>query len=100
MSIEITNIVEIIIALLGALITAFLIPWLRSKISATKREQIAETVRVLVKSAEQLFGAGKGEEKLQYVVMALKQAGYAVNIEDVSDKLRAMIEAAVLELGK
>ena len=47
------------------------------------------TVRTLVYAAEQLYGAGKGAEKLDYVIKELEARGFTVD--------RAAIEAAVAE---
>ena len=39
--IDITTVIEAVLALIGALITAFLIPWIKNKTSAEKLEQIS-----------------------------------------------------------
>jgi hypothetical protein len=49
--------------------------------------------------AEQIYGAGKGRNKLEYVAAALRAKGYYVDTDSVTDEIRAMIEAAVRELG-
>ena len=97
---NITNIIEIVIALIGVVISSFLIPWLKSKTTEVQRERISAVVKTLVSAAEQLYGAGCGAEKLAYVEAALKGMGYTIDIDDTGDSLRAMIEAAVLELNK
>lgn len=99
-TVNLTPIVEIVISLIGILLTTFLVPWLKNKLSAQKLEMTMVIVKSLVKAAEQLYGAGHGDEKLQYVVDAMKAQGYEINLEDITDKLRAMIEAEVLELDK
>lgn len=97
---DITNIIEIVIALIGALITAFFIPWLRTKTTEAQRKNTAVIIKTLVSAAEQLYGAGCGAEKLRYVADCLENMGYKIDIDDVTDEVRAVIEAAVLELGK
>lgn len=49
------------------------------------------TVKILVYAAEQLYGAGKGDVKLQYVEDELESRGLKVDI--------AAIEAAVREMN-
>lgn len=97
---DITNIIEIIITLIFALITTFLIPWLRTRTTTAQREKTAIIIKTLVSAAEQLFGAGCGRTKLKYVADTLQQLGYKIDVDNITDDLRAMIESAVLELKK
>ena len=61
--IDLTPIVEAIVALVAAVITAFVIPWLKGKIDADKLEEIELWVTVAVEAAEQLYvGSGRGAE--------------------------------------
>lgn len=93
--VDITIIIEAIIALIVALITTFLIPYLKEKYGNEKLNTIRLWVRVAVEAAEQLFdGDGRGEEKLAYVLNFLEQKGITVD----TASLRAMVEAEVLKL--
>ncbi len=85
--IDLTPIIEAILALAAALITAFVIPWIRSKTTAAQQQTIEAVTRTLVLAAEQLYGAGNGAQKLDYVIEELKKRGYTAD--------RAAIEAAV-----
>lgn len=93
--IDLTPIMEAIIALVVAVITAFVIPWLKGKIDADKLEQIKLWVTVAVETAEQLYnGTGRGEEKKAYVVKFLQEKGFTID----PDSLDKLIEAAVFNL--
>ena len=93
--IDLTPIMEAIIALVVAVITAFVIPWLKGKIDADKLEQIKLWVTVAVEAAEQLYnGTGRGEEKKAYVVKFLQEKA----ITQDPDSLDKLIEAAVFNL--
>lgn len=93
--IDLTPIMEAIIALVVAAITAFVIPWLKGKIDADKLEQIKLWVTVAVEAAEQLYnGTGRGEEKKAYVVKFLQEKGFTID----PDSLDKLIEAAVFNL--
>lgn len=93
--IDLTPIMEAIIALVVAVITAFVIPWLKGKIDADKLEQIKLWVTVAVEAAEQLYnGTGRGEEKKAYVVKFLQENGFTLD----PDSLDKLIEAAVFNL--
>ena len=87
--IDLTPIFEVILALLAALVTYKLIPWIKARTTAEQQSLLAATVRTLVYAAEQLYGAGKGAEKLDYVIKELEARGFTAD--------RAAIEAAVKE---
>ena len=87
--IDLTPIFEAILALLAALVTYKLIPWIKARTTAEPQSLLAATVKTLVYAAEQLYGAGKGAEKLDYVIKELEARGFTAD--------RAAIEAAVAE---
>ena len=84
--IDLTPIFEAILALLAALVTYKLIPWIKARTTAEQQSLLAATVKTLVYAAEQLYGAGKGAEKLDYVISELEKRGFTAD--------RAAIEAA------
>lgn len=87
--IDLTPILQAVVALVAALITAFLIPWIRSKTTLEQRELLLSIVTSLVYAAEQIYGAGKGDEKLAYVIGELEDRGLKVDV--------AAIEAVIKE---
>ena len=88
-NIDITPIIQAIITLLAAIITTKVIPWIKAKTSNEQQAMLAATVRTLVFAAEQFYGAGHGEDKLNYVLAELEKKGYAAD--------RNIVEAAVRE---
>ena len=97
---DLTAIINAVLALISALITAFLIPWLRTKITAAQAARLSEVIKTCVAAAEQLYGPGTGPDKLAYVYDCLEERGYKVDREAVRTEVRAAIEAAVYELQK
>lgn len=91
MEFDFTAIFQAIIALLGALITYWLIPYIKSKASAQQQAYVSVMVRTAVQAAEQLYGAGLGTAKLDYAQQWLTERGIKYS--------RAEIEAAVRELS-
>lgn len=89
MNIDLTPIFQAVIALLASLVTYKLIPWIRARTTNEQQAAITATVRTLVFAAEQIYGAGNGDAKLDYVVKKLEERGYNVD--------RDQIEAAVKE---
>ena len=94
MNIDLTPIFQAVIALLAALVTYKLIPWLKSRTTQQQQDNLAAAAKIAVYAAEQLYGANNGEKKLEYARQALLAAGYDVNTE----ALRAAIESAVYSL--
>lgn len=93
--IDLTPIINAAIMLISALITAFVIPWLKGKIEAQKLEKIKNWVTIAVTAAEQIYNeSGMGTKKKEYVLNFLQQKGYTLDPE----KIDAMIEAAVYGL--
>nr|DAG01699.1 MAG TPA: holin [Siphoviridae sp. ctSMg55] len=89
-----TQIIQAVIALISALISAFLIPWIKQNVDAGKLEKVRAYVEIAVKAAEQLYAVTDGEKKKAYVLNYLTEKGILFDSETV-DKL---IEAAVLQL--
>lgn len=87
--IDLTPILQAVIALAAALITAFVIPWIKSKTTLEQRNLLLSVITSLVYAAEQIYGAGHGEDKLAYVVEHLKERGMTVDV--------AAIEAIIKE---
>ena len=92
--IDLTQIILAIIALISAVLTGFVIPWLKTKLTDHQYDTLATLVRVGVFAAEQLFTSDMWKEKKEYVVNLLLENGYKVDITAVD----ALIEATVREL--
>lgn len=93
---DITPIATTIIMLLGAIVTVFVIPLLRTKLSAEKRQDLLTWIQVGCKAAEQLAKAGiiNKEERKQHVLDFLHGMGIDIDLNEVLE----MIEAVVNDL--
>ena len=87
--IDLTAIVEALLALLATIITVKVIPWIKAKATNEQLVMFRAAVKTLVFAAEQIYGAGKGSEKLDFVVQQLEKQGFTAD--------RIEIEAAVRE---
>ena len=85
-----TPIFQAVIALLSAVITGLLIPWIRSKCKVAKLDNLNMYLRVLMSAAETYFGSQMGQEKKQFVLDELKRNGIYFDEETVQDALEAM----------
>lgn len=93
---DITPIIEALIALIAALLSAFLIPWLHSKTNAQGTQHLLTWVDIAVRAAQQLYYQQDGEVRLQHALSVLAEKGFDVNDETVLDA----VEAAVLKLHR
>jgi len=94
MNFDLTPIFQGIIALLAALITYKLIPWIKSKATEQQYENLKTAAKIAVYAAEQMFPYGDNNEKLEYAVHQLSDAGFSVDF----DALRTAVEQAVYEM--
>ena len=90
MTIDITAIVQALLALIAAIITSVVIPYIKARTNEKQQALMMATLDIAVKAAEQLYGSGAGYEKKAYVLNYL--AEHKVTIDD------AAIEAKVNEL--
>lgn len=96
MTYDITPIVQAVLTLIGVIITAAVVPWIKSKTNEQQQEEIKQWVKIAVAAAEQIFkGQGRGEEKKQWVLEFLSKYNLKVDM----DAIDAMIESAVFELN-
>lgn len=94
---NITPVVNSIIALATAVITAFVVPWIKSKTTAAQREEIDAWVKIAVTAAEQIYReTGKGKEKKAYVLKFLEERNLKIDEESVD----LMIESAVKNMNE
>lgn len=94
MAIDLTQIILAVIALLGGIITTFIIPFLNKKLTAQQIENIRKAARIAVYAAEQLFTPEQWAEKKKYAQEYLRSQGYDIDTVQID----AAIEAEVLAL--
>ena len=88
--IDLTGICNAIIALLGALVTYRLVPWIRARTTKAQQEVLEAGIRTAVYAAEQMYKTGVVQDRLDYALNWLGERGYSVD--------RAQVEAAVREM--
>ena len=98
MNINLTPIVEAVIALLAALITYKLIPWIKSKTTAQQQANMTAVIKMLVFAAEQIYGANSGAEKLQYVKERLIERGYDIDLPAIESAVAQYINFVPVHL--
>ena len=90
MSLDITQVIEAFLALMAALVTAVIVPWVRANTDEKQQSMLETLLRIGVQAAEQLYGSGAGQEKKEYVLAYLAKKG--IEVDD------AAVEATVMAL--
>ena len=92
-----TLLFEGILTVLFALITLYVVPWIKTKLSAEDLNEIMKWVKIAVQAAEMIYKeSGMGSAKKAYVIEYLNGLGVKYDEE----KIDGMIESAVLELKR
>jgi LL-H family phage holin len=86
-------ILKIVISITAALVTVYLIPYIKSQTKTKQQEEILQMIDIAVKAAEQTLKTGKAKKAdvIEYMVKWLNEKGIKITDEQL-DKL---IEAAV-----
>ncbi len=96
------NLFKVIMALIpvfGAVITGFIVPYIKEKISTTQMEEIIKWVTKAVQAAEVLFDAPKsGEEKREYVINFIDKMFNSKKEVITKDQIRILLEASWKEM--
>ena len=91
-----TAIIGFVITAIFGLVARYLVPWLKAKLGAERLADAVYWVEVFVRGVEQWHKDMKGPDKLNWVLLQLSSKG----IEMDGNELRALIEAAVLEMRR
>lgn len=93
--VDLTQVIVALLTLAFSAVSAFLIPYIKAKVSSEQLDTIKFWVNIAVEAAEMIYiGTGRGQEKKAYVVKLLNSKGFTLNPEEID----SIIEAAVLEL--
>lgn len=92
-TIDLTPIFQALIILAAALITRYVVPWIKAKTTIDQQREIRDVVSILVFAAEKLYdGSGRGAEKLAYVKAHLEQHGYELDTDELTELVSAEIK--------
>ena len=91
---DLTPLVEAIIALAATAITIFLIPWLRERYGNETLKKARGWVQIAVYAAEKLYGAGNGDKKLAHAEQVLAQ--HKIKLDTLT--LKTMVDAEIKKM--
>ena len=102
MTIDITELVIALIGILFAVITTYVVPWVKAKMKNEKLQTVMAVATQVVQAAHELQITGDlvalGVDKATYAWNEAKKALAAKNITVDDDELTAYIKAAVTKL--
>lgn len=96
MTIDITQICVALITLAGTVITAILVPYIKTKLTAEQQKKLQTWIQVGVSAAEQLSKTGviSKDARKQYVLDFLERHNMTADL----DLIETMLEGAVYDL--
>lgn len=92
--IDLTPIINAVIALLAAIVVRYVVPFIKAKTTEKQREDMLVWVDIAVTAAQQLYYQSSGDIRLNYALNLLRDEGFNVDEKSVRDA----VEAAVLKL--
>lgn len=92
--VDFTPLVQAVITLAAAAITVFLIPWLKERYGNETLEKARHWVQIAVYAAEKLYGAGNGDQKLEYAEAFLAQ--HKIKLD--TSELIALVNAEIMNM--
>lgn len=94
------QIILLLIPVLGAIITGYIIPLIKSNISANQLDEIIRWIGKAVAAAEVLFNVPKsGEQKREYVINFIDKMFNVKKEVITKDQIRVLLEAAVKQMN-
>jgi LL-H family phage holin len=99
-NIDITEIIGAIITLIGIVITAFVIPYIKTKTNDAQYTLLAAMVKSAVYFAESYFNTsyGQGKEKSDYVLKYVQEKCKSIGITFNENDVKQLIEEAWFSL--
>lgn len=90
---------KLVIMILAAVLTRFVIPWIRQKTQNEKFQTMLNWTLQAVLAAEQVFTAKTGEERKKIVTNIMQHILMEKNINLSDSELDILIEAAVKQMN-
>lgn len=92
MSIDFTPLAEAVILIICAIVSAYIIPWIKGRTNADQQANIAYWVEIAVYAAEKFYGSGEGKKKFEYATDFLKSKGIELDVQTLCMLIDAEIK--------
>jgi len=102
---DLTALIQALIGLCATAVTAYVIPWIKSKTTENQRAHVMKIVKMLVEAAEQLAenNGWDGKQKFIYVNEQLEKRGIGFDLQAIESmvyELRFRERAEDIKLGE
>lgn len=94
--IDLTPIINALILVLAAILAKYLVPWIKTNLTANQTDQLMKWAEIAAAAAQQLYWDLDGEKRKEHALELLAEKGFDINSAEVLNAL----EAAVLKLHK
>lgn len=91
----VTMIVKVVFAVISVLITTYVIPWIKSKMSNEKYNELIIFIGKCVGAAEKIYTPEEWVEKKQYVLSLAEAKMNSLGVLISADELNSLIEGMV-----
>ena len=91
----ITKLTELIVTVIMAVISIYVIPWLKTKIGDDKYAMILEFAETVVRSAEKIYTVEEWEKKKAYAVHMVRNKVTDLGLNITESEINAIVEGAV-----
>lgn len=95
---SINIIVKSVAAIISVILTVFVVPWLKNKVSEDKLLKIKELCELAVRCAEQIYTPEQWKEKKEYVFAYICEKSEEINIHLSIEDVNNLIEGVVNEV--
>lgn len=92
---DFTGIALLMISLVFAILSTFVLPWIKARLNTEQLAYVRMAVEVAVYAAEKLYGAGNGDKKLAHAEKVLAEQ---YNIKLDTKKLSALVDAEIKKM--
>ena len=91
----ITGLTKAIVSVVLILVSAYVIPWLKSYVGQNKYDMVVEFAEIVVRSAEKMYTPEEWAQKKAYAVNMLSKKAKELGLEIGEKEINAIIEGAV-----
>lgn len=91
----ITEVTKAVITVVLVILSAYVVPWVKSRIGEDKYETILDFAEIVVRSAEKMFTPEEWAQKKAYAVNMVENKSKELGLDINEKKINAIIEGAV-----
>lgn len=91
----ITEVTKAVITVVLVILSAYVVPWVKSRIGEEKYETILDFAEIVVRSAEKMFTVDEWAQKKAYAVNMVQNKAKELGIDINEKEINAIIEGAV-----